>query len=832
MFSTSLSPAKKCLLSSIMMALLTVTGGVSARDEFNLSILELDSPLENTSTLEAFMKNNALMPGTYLSTIKWGQDILDKREINYHLSDDKKSLIPEFTKLDLRELGVKVDSISGLKSLDDAASIANITDYINDAQYDFSLDTQTLTLRIPQIYRHSGATGDIASKNWDEGVPAAWVSYSASGSRQYSESVATDSNWLGVNPAINLGPWRVRNSSTWSDSGGWDSISMVVQRDIKALRSQLELGQTYTNGELFDSVQMTGFRLETDTSMLPNSLQGFAPVVRGIANSDAKITIKQNGYTLYQTYVSAGPFEIHDLSQVTAGSDLEVTVEEADGSEHSFIQASASVPILQREGALKYSIAGGEYRDNSGGESPGFGQGTVIYGLPHGITLFGGVLGASIYRAGLIGFGADLGGFGSFSVDMTRARTALEDGRGDAKGSSWRAQYSKDISATDTTVTLASYRYSTSGFYTFQEAVDQSSHDIDDDMYSYRLTNNRRSRLQMNLSQSVGGWGSVYANAYQQDYWNLSGHERSVSMGYSTSWRDITWSVNYSLTKTPDATSDRQIAFSMNIPLSRWLPNAWATYNMNRTQQGNTSHQVGIGGTALEDNNLSYNLQQSTTDNGVGYGASLSGRYRASYGEFGLGYNYSGSNRQWNYNAQGAVVAHPYGVTLGQSAQDAFSIVHIDNGAGVKVQNGQSIYTDAWGNAIVPNLTQYRRNAITVNTASREDLDIADAVQEVVPTKGAVVAANFSARQGVRALLTLRYKNRAVPFGAVLSMDGATAIVGDGGEVYVTGLKGTMPFQVQWGNAADNQCAGSVTIPEQEGTGVVKMALKCSSFRR
>lgn len=121
------------------------------------------------------------------------------------------------------------------------------------------------------------------------------------------------------------------------------------------MRSQLQIGQTYTNGELFDSVQMTGVKLETDTSMQPSGLQGFAPVVRGIANSDAKVTIKQNGYTIYQTNVSPGPFEIRDLTQVTAGADLEVTVTEADGTERSFIQASSSVPIMQREGALKYS---------------------------------------------------------------------------------------------------------------------------------------------------------------------------------------------------------------------------------------------------------------------------------------------------------------------------------------------------------------------------------------------------------------------------------------------------------------------------------------------
>jgi outer membrane usher protein len=107
----------------------------------------------------------------------------------------------------------------------------------------------------------------------------------------------------------------------------------------------------------------------------------------------------------------------------------------------------------------------------------------------------------------LAGIGADLGRVGSASMDVTAARTTFDDGRDDATGLSWRAQYSKDIPATDTTVTLASYRYSTSGFYTFQEAIDQRDSQIDDGIYTYRRTNTRRSRLQINLSQRLGPGG-------------------------------------------------------------------------------------------------------------------------------------------------------------------------------------------------------------------------------------------------------------------------------------------------------------------------------------
>ncbi|ELH8610688.1 fimbrial biogenesis outer membrane usher protein [Enterobacter asburiae] len=817
----------KQVLSGIALALLAAIQPASADDEFNLRILELDTPLENTSTLKNFINDNGLLAGSYPTTIMWDRDVLDTRTLTYMLSDDKQHLLPELTKADLREYGVKVDTIPDLKELDDEAYVRDISHFIENARYDYDQDNQTLKLVIPQIYRDRAVAGAINPKFWDDGAPAAWTSYQFSGSQQHYSSGKTSSTWLGLESGMNLGAWRLRNNSTWSDTSGWEAIASTLQRDIKTLKSQLEMGQTYTNGELFDSVQMTGVKLETDTAMLPVSQQGFAPVVRGIANSDAKVTIKQNGYTIYQTNVSPGPFEIRDLSQVTSGADLEVTVEEADGSEHSFIQASASVPVLQREGGFKYSLAAGRYRGNEGEDEPIFAQGTAIYGLPYGVTGYTGALGASLYHALLLGLGADLGHFGSASVDLTAARTAFDDGRDDASGLSWRAQYSKDIPDTDTTVTLASYRYSTSGFYTFQEAIDQRDSEIDDGIYTYRRTNNRRSRMQLNLSQRISDWGSAYLNGYQQDYWDMDGHERSVSAGLSSSWRDITWSISYNLTRTPDADTDRQMALTVNIPLSKWLPDSWATYSANTASGGFVSHQVGLGGTALEDNKLSYNLQQSYANQNTGYGGSLSGRYRGASGEVGMGYSYGGDNRQWNYSAQGSIVAHEHGVTLGQPVRDAFAIVHIKDGDNVKVQNGRGISTDRFGNAIVPSLTAYRHNVITVNTQDREDIEIAAATQDIVPTKGAAVSANFDAQVGQRALFTLLFHGKSVPFGAIVSLENATTIVGDDGEVWLTGLQEAVFLKVQWGDGRDQQCSWTGNLPARHSVSILKMTVNC-----
>lgn len=107
--------------------------------------------------------------------------------------------------------------------------------------------------------------------------------------------------------------------------------------------------------------------------------------MRGIAKSNAQVTIKQNGYVIYQTYTPPGPFEINDLNPTSSAGDLEVTIKESDNSETIYTIPYAAVPILQREGHIKYSATAGKYRSNSYNQnSPNVFQGDLIWGVTLG----------------------------------------------------------------------------------------------------------------------------------------------------------------------------------------------------------------------------------------------------------------------------------------------------------------------------------------------------------------------------------------------------------------------------------------------------------------
>ena len=281
--------------------------------------------------------------------------------------------------------------------------------------------------------------------------------------------------FAGLRGGFNLGDWRFRNYSTYNrdqyGQGRWQAVQTYAQRDLRSIRGQLLLGDGSTPGELFDSVQFRGVQIASDDSMLPDSLNGYAPTIRGVAQTNARVTVRQNGYIIYSTYVPPGPFALDDLYPTSAGGDLDVTVTEADGRETHFVQAYAAVPTLLRDGAWRYSATAGQYRNgyvyNQGDiRRPYFLQATAARGMPMDFTLYGGTTLAQNYQSLMAGAGKNMRSLGAVSLDLTQARTQQDQG-GTLSGQSLRFLYAKSLEQTGTNFRMAGYRYSTSGYRTF-----------------------------------------------------------------------------------------------------------------------------------------------------------------------------------------------------------------------------------------------------------------------------------------------------------------------------------------------------------------------------
>lgn len=847
----------------VVFSSLAVISPVQAMAEqyFNPAFLSNDPSA--VADLARFNKEGGQAPGSYRVDIYINDAFIAARDVDFKSStaDEKseESLTPFFTLKELDAFGINIKALPTLKELPQDQAIS-LESHIPGTKANFDFEQQRLDLSIPQIAMKNDARGYIPPEQWDEGINALLLNYNFTGDETNYNGEHQSDKFLSLQSGINFGPWRLRDNTSWSSNDSDSShssdiqhISTYVERTIIPLKSELVGGDTSTPGDVFDSVPFRGVQISSDDNMLPDSQKGFAPTIRGIAKSNAKVTIKQNNYIIYQTYVAPGAFEINDLFPTSSSGDLLVLIEESDGSVNSYSVPFSGVPVLQREGRTRYAFSVGQYRNGGDQQDKSeFGQATLLWGLPLGFTVYGGSQVSSNYLSFALGMGKNLGDLGAFSVDITQANSTLADDS-THQGQSLRFLYAKTLNEFGTNFQLLGYRYSTQGFYTFSDTTYKrmsgyndneknviKNDDSEPDYFDYyNLTYTKRGKLQANISQQVGNNANIYITASQQSYWHTDETDTLLQMGFNSMIWGASYTLAYNYNKMqgqPEA--DQVFSFNVSIPLAEWMSpsqsapsqaahNAYATYNASTDNKGNTSQQAGLSGTLLEDNNLGYSVMQGYGNNGVGNSGNVSANYQGGYGNANVGYNYSNDYKQLNYGVSGGVVAHRHGITLGQPLGDTNVLIEAAGAKNVSVENNSGVKTDWRGYAIVPYASTYRQNRIALNTTTLDNnTDIDEAVVNVVPTQGAIVRAKFSAHTGVRALITLTHNGKPLPFGTSVTRTDITAgsIVGDAGQVYMAGLplKGTLISQ--WGPGADQQCQADYDLPEDTLTQAIAYA--------
>lgn len=807
-----------------------------------------------TADLSHFEQGADVLPGSYRVDIYLNTDYVATQDIVFEASVDKGQgavlqpcLTPDF----LTSIGIN-PALFTPQSAQRCVSVGSL----DSASAEFDIKKLRLNLSVPQVALRQSARGYIAPEYWDNGINSMQLNYNFTGANMYRSTGNADSYFLSLQSGINLGAWRLRNNSSWNYSdnhagGRWSSLSSYVERPIPFLKAELTAGDSYTSGDIFNSVGFRGVQLSSDDNMLPDSQKGFAPVIRGVAKSNAQVTIRQNGYMIYQTYVSPGAFVIEDLFPTSSSGDLYVTVTEADGSHQEFSVPFSSVPVLQREGRVKYDLTLGEFHDGLQSSKPHFLQGSVFWGLPYGLTLYGGSQLSDNYHALAVGAGRNMGQLGAVSLDVIYAGSKLYNGM-ERYGGSLRFLYAKTLNGLGTNFQLLGYRYSSEGFYTLEETAYRprqsdgvSSENAASDMgiapanLRRNLNYARRGKLQLNLSQRLGSLGSVYLMGSHQSYWHTRQADSLFQAGFNSTFRDVTFSLAYNYNKGAwGQRGDRSLSLGLSMPLggfpgSQAVHNnqVYATYASSSDLRGSMQQTAGLSGTLLDDGNLNYSLQQSVANQGGGENGGVDLNYQGTYGNASAGYRYGQGSKQLNYALRGGLVVHGNGITLSQPLGETNVLIKAPGAQGVTIENGTGVKTDWRGYAVVPYATAYRDNRIALDINSLgEEMELDDNVANVIPTKGALVRASFKTRSGIRALITLRYRGQTVPFGAMVSnqeTQGA-GIVGDNGQVYLSGLSEEGLLQVKWGNGAAQHCQARYRLPQERTAAVTTAIAECA----
>ncbi|MFG0409672.1 fimbria/pilus outer membrane usher protein [Pseudomonas sp. FYR_11] len=791
------------MLLSLTAATLVPPPFALASAEFDASFLHL-SPgqprTHATHALHGLSEQQELPPGRYSVQVLVNLSPGGIHELTFEARPDgqlQACLAPEL----LAELGLRLDAIADPGAL--ASACLDLPRLVPGALATFDAGKLQLAISIPQIAMRRDLAGQVDPAQWEAGIPAAFVSYQASvqqsGSRAYGTQNSQD---LYLNSGINLGGWRLRSNQAWRrDHDGrqtWDRSSTYAQHDLPGTWGNITVGETFSGSDVFRSVPVTGVRLASDTDMLPDLLRSYAPTLRGVAQTRAKLEVWQNGYPIYSTYVSPGPYAIDDLN-VGAAGELEVVLTEADGQVRRFIQPYASITNLLRPGVTRYSTTLGRYNPAYGNQQPLLWQGTLAKGMVWNATLYGGLMASEGYTAEAVGIARDLGSIGALSFDITHARSDLAPAEPQTvQGMSYSARYSKAFNS-GTHVRFAGYRYSTRGYRDFDEWVSQRSSD--------RLfLGSRRSRLEGSINQRIGERSTLSLSLSQQDYWQRRDSQRQFQLSFSTSHNGISYNLHGSQSLTRDhAATDRQFGLSVSIPLEFGRSSS-LSLDVQHSAHG-TSQRASL---SSQVERLSYNASIAS-DAQRQQAAALSLAYQAPQATLGAGLSASDNHRSLSLNMSGAALLHADGMELGPYLGETIGLVEVPDIPAVGVRNHGASRTNAKGYALVPHLRPYRLNQLVLDTDQlAPDVEIVNATADVVPRRGAVVKSRFEARKANRVVLTLFDSNQLpLPFGSQLhdAEGSALGMVGPAGRAVVSLPDGMQQLEARWGEAPDSGCS-------------------------
>ncbi|QPT14893.1 fimbrial biogenesis outer membrane usher protein [Serratia rubidaea] len=660
----------------------------------------------------------------------------------------------------------------------------------------FNQSSLRLDLSVPQIYENRMYKGYVAPEFWDEGIPALNLAYTANYYNNHVSSAqgSDDSSaYLGINAGFSYDGWLLKHIGNldWQQQRGsarWNSNQTYLQRPIPQMKSIFTGGQFFTNGEFFDSVGLRGVNLATDDNMFPDGMRSYAPEIRGVAQSNALVTVRQSGNIIYQTSVPPGPFNINDVYPSGYGNDLEVTIKEADGSEQHFNVPYSSVTQLLRPGMMRYTFAVGKADADDLRNKPAIVQGTYQYGVNNLFTGYFGVSGFNDYQSVLLGSGINTG-IGALSLDMTQSRLKLKDE--DKTGQSFRLSFNRMFSSTQTSIVLAAYRYSTKDYYNLSDAL----YTIDRE----KSGNNREIWREKNgFSYTVNqdlpeGWGGFYFTGRIADYWNRSGTEKQYQLSYNNMWGRMTYNVGvqrvYSANNGGNNKDDR-ISLNFSYPLY-FGENRRA--NLNSNTVFNNSHfgnsQVGLNGSFGEENNLSYGVTTSVARGGD-HNVGLNGSYRAPYSTLTASYSQGEGYRQSGLGASGSLIAHGGGVTLSPETGTTMALIEAKDAKGAMLPGSPGTRVDGNGYAVLPYLRPYRINAVEINPkGSSEDINFEKTVAQVVPYEGSIVKVKFNTTVEKNLNFRARQSNgEPLPFGAdIVDENGKyIGVVGQGSTLFIS----------------------------------------------
>ncbi|MGR2705512.1 fimbrial protein [Pseudomonas sp. IB20] len=783
-----------------------------------------------------YVRGTPLDPGTHLVDIFLNNNQASSANVLFVRVKGQAMSQACFSKTILVSLGLDIGRLekAQLERFDQGDRCVIINELWEQASSDYDSAQLRLNLQVPQIALSKQRRGMVDPSVWDQGAPVAFANYNYNTYMSHQNAAAGGDNrmvrndYLNVSGGVNLGPAQLRSEMSYSgdtvNGYQWQNTRTFLQTSLPAVQSRLVVGQSFTSGQFFDSIGFTGAEIATDERMIPDGQRGYAPVIRGVARTQAKVTIKQGSYLLLETSVSPGPFELNDLYPTGYGGDLQVTVTEADGSVQSFAVPFASVPSMLREGAWRYSATVGQLRDLSLSVEPVFTQLTYNRGVNNFVTAYTAMQLADNYLAGLGGIGLNTS-FGAVTADVTMSDATLNHQQSQ-QGMSFKLSHSYRFPTSDTSISLAAYRYSTSGFLTLHDTAYLNSQ-FDANRVTPSDLRSQKSRFDLTMSQPLDRYGQLYLVGSTTDQWGVSGRTTLFQLGYSNTYKRIGYSLNASrMLSGPNLTTQRNsISLGITVPFGDQSEHT-QTFTTNLSSlDGKYNAQTMIYGTALDDNSVAYGVNAGYNESGGQTDFGVNAQRQFSNMDVRFAASQSGDYRQYSSGIAGSVVAHEGGVTLGRTLGEAFAIVEAPGAQGAKVANANNTYINASGYAVVPYLSPFRMNEVMLSPEGLDpNIELKQTSQSIAPYAGAGVHLKFATQYGRGVLFDLKQSlGEPIPVGADVYGENneVIGVFGQGSRAFVRSASDAGTWTVKWGNQSMQQCTYLYALPRQDKSDVM-----------
>ncbi|UPS63405.1 fimbria/pilus outer membrane usher protein [Providencia rettgeri] len=670
-----------------------------------------------------------------------------------------------------------------------------LKEWNNDSNIKETFDPTSLRLdlTLPQLYIIQSQAGYVPPEFWDKGIPALNTAYQAN---FYSNNLSDSSierystMYLGINSGFSYNGWQLKHigNAAWQegDSFRWDSNQTYLQAPLVSMKSTMTMGQFYTEGNLFDSVSLRGVKIATDDSMYLDGVTNYTPEIRGIAQSNALVTVRQNNTVIYQTTVPPGPFNLQDGTPSGYGNDLEVIIKEADGSESSFFVPYSSLPQLLRPKFTRYQIATGKLDQNSYHHRPYIIQGTLQHGYNNYFTFYTGINAYDDYQAYMLGTAINTQ-VGALAYDITSARMKTQNHR--ENGFKHQLTLNKLFSDTKTNFIVSGNVRSNESYYNLNESL----YLIDNEkrQTTSQLRHEKKSlnyTINQELPESYGGF---YFTGRIVDYWDDRDTEKQYQFNYYNHFDKLSYSISFIRLYSDNYNNSKDDRISINLSYPLYFGDNQHISLTSNTIFNNSSFdatQLGINGSLDEDNNWVYGINSSFSNNSNN-NIALNTAYRTPYSALNASYSHGKRYRQYALGANGSMVFHADGVTFSPNISQTMALIEAKDAQGASIVGSPGTHIDSQGYALASYMRPYRVNTIELDPkGSSEDIVFQNTLKNVVPYEGSIVKVSFGTKvEKSKVFEVKRINNQPLPFGAEIKGDSGASIgsVGQGSNIFV-----------------------------------------------